>query len=197
MTKFLFAASTMSLFIVLGTIPGILADDLPIKATEHIKKNPAMVEMLKKIELSKKILAEMQKQKSIQQQKDIQLEEIRKNVQNQINNDLKALNNIYEQQTPQNAFSRVLADKPDKVKNIYLGMFDYQQQKIQSAKDARDAILLSGGSKTDAWTTFYKISSTTKTSMIDINKKLNLQYGQADENIQKAFDKNGKLPRSS
>ncbi|MEM3172323.1 MAG: hypothetical protein QXE82_02170, partial [Candidatus Nitrosotenuis sp.] len=170
-------------------------DESTIKATDQIKKNPAMMEMLKKIELSKKILAEMQEQKKQQDQKAKQIEELRKNVEVNLANDINRMNRDYEPYSSQSAFSRFIVKKPAELQSIYLSMFNYQQEKIKSAKDARDKILSDGGSREDAWKAYHKISATKRAKMIELNKSLNIQYAGADIAAQDSFDVKGKLPR--
>ena len=73
MTKIIAFSALLSFFVITGTILPGFADE--IKATDQIKKNPAMMEMLKKIELSKKILVQMQEQKSVDNTKSQQIQE--------------------------------------------------------------------------------------------------------------------------
>lgn len=118
--KLVFYASMLSLFVVLTWIPQVFAsDEVNIKASEQIKKNPVMMELLKRIELSKKILAEIQEQKKHQDQKTQQIQELRKNAQIKLDEDLKRMNDDYDQYSSQNAFSRFVEKKPPQVQNIY------------------------------------------------------------------------------
>jgi cation transport regulator ChaB len=194
--RFVVCATILGMLVVISLLPHVFAiDESTIKATEQIKKNPAMMEMLKKIELSKKILAEIQEQKKQQDQKAKQIQELRENAQAKLASDIGRMNKDYEPYSPQNAFSRFIVKKPVELQNIYWSMFNYQQEKIKSAKDARDKILSDGGSREDAWGAYQKISATKKAKMIEINKSLNIQYAGADVTIQGTFDAKGKLPR--
>lgn len=195
--RFVFYASVLSLFVVLAWIPHVFAiDEDNIKASEQIKKNPAMMEMLKRIELSKKILAEMQEQKKHQDQKTQQIQELRKNVHVRLDEDLKRMNNDYDQYSSQNAFSRFVEKKPPQVQNIYWSMFKYQFEKVKTAKEVRDKILSDGGTKKIAWDAYYKAAATNKSKLIELNKNLNIQHANADVNVQNTFDSKGKLPRT-
>jgi hypothetical protein len=196
--KFALCASMLSLFVILTSATQSFAiDETEIKATEQIKKNPAMMQMLKKIEQSKKILAEMQERKNQQMQKILQMQEIRKNAQAKIDEDINRMNKDNEPYTPQNAFAKFVSKKPAMMHDIYWSMFNYQQEKIKSAKDARDKILNNGGKKQDAWSAYYKISATNRAKIIDLNKNLNIKYGNANIDIQSTFDEKGKLPRTN
>ena len=155
-----------------------------------------MMQMLKKIEQSKKILAEMQERKNQQAQKILQMQEIRKNAQAKIEEDINRMNKDNEPYTPQSAFAKFVSKKPDITHDIYWSMFNHQQEKIKSAKDARDKILNDGGKKQDAWSAYYKMSATKRVQIIELNKNLNIKYGSADADIQNTFDEKGKLPRT-
>lgn len=195
--SFVVCVTMFGLLVMFSPLQHVFAiDETTIKATDQIKKNPAMMEMLKKIELSKKILAEMQEQKKQQDQKAKQIQESRENAQSKLANDVNRMNKDYESHSPQNAFSRFIVKKPVELQNIYWSMFNYQQEKIESAKYARDKILLDGGSREDAWNAYQKISATKRVKMIELNKSLNIQYAGADITIQNTFDVKGKLPRN-
>lgn len=194
--SFVVCATMFGLLVMFSSLSHVFAiDESTIKATDQIKKNPAMMEMLKKIELSKKILTEMQEQKKQQDQKTKQIQELRKDAQAKLASDVNRMNKDYEPYSPQNAFSRFIVKKPVELQNIYWSMFNYQQEKIESAKYLRDKILSDGGSREDAWNTYHKISATKRAKMIELNKSLNIQYAGADIITQNTFDAKGKLPR--
>ena len=199
MTKNLIVCSALlGFFVIIGTIaPSFAIEDSEIKATEQIKKNPAMMEMLKKIELSKKILAEMQQKKVRVDQNAIKIQQIRNTAQASLNAQISRMNSEHDQFSPQNAFARFVQKTPTTVQPIYTGMFEYQQQKISSAKAERDRILASGGKFQDAWNAYYKISSANRVNMIQLNKNLNIKFVNSDVSIQNTFDEKGKLPRTS
>ncbi len=191
-------SALLGFFVIIGTIaPSFAMEDSEIKASEQIKKNPAMMEMLKKIELSKKILAEMQQKKVRVDQNAIKLQEIRNTVKASLDQQMSKMNNEFEQFSAQNAFARFVQAKPTEVQPIYKSMFDYQQAKISSAKAERDRILSSGGKSQDAWSAYYKISATSKVSLVQLNKALNIKFVSANEATQNTFDEKGKLPRTS
>ena len=110
---------------------------------------------------------------------------------------ISRMNTEYEQFSPQNAFARFVQKTPTTVQPIYTSMFEYQQQKINSAKAERDKILASGGKFQDAWNAYYKISSANRINMIQLNKDLNIRFVNSDVLVQNAFDEKGKLPRTS
>jgi hypothetical protein len=138
----------------------------------------------------------MQEQKKQQAQKAQQMQEIRKNAQAKLVEDLNRMNVDNEPYTPQNAFAKFVSKKPINTRDVYWAMFNYQQEKIKSAKDARDKILTDGGKNQDAWNAYYKISATNRAKMIELNKGFNIKYVNADAAIQSTFDEKGKLPRT-
>lgn len=171
-------------------------DDSQIKATEQIKKNPAMMEMLRKIELSKKILAEMREKKSTDSIKSQQMQEIRNKAKINLETEISKMNKDYELFTPKNSFTKFVSKKPVEMQQIYWAMFNHHQEKIQKAKDDRDTILSNGGKFQDAWNAYYKAAATTKIKIIQLNKELNIKYGNASSIVQNTFDEKGKLPRT-
>lgn len=194
--KLVLCASMLSLFVILTSSTQIYAtDETEIKATDQIKKNPTLMHMLKKIELSKKILADMQEQRNQQDKNAQKMQEIRRTAQVKLDEELNRMNQDNEPFTPQNAFARFIAKKPSEIQNVYKSMFNYQQEKIKSAKDARDAILSGGGKSQDAWSAYYKNAATSRIKIIELNKDYNIRYANANAGIQNAFDAKGKLPR--
>ena len=187
----------LSLFVILTSSTQAHAiDETAIKATDQIKNNPTLMHMLKKIELSKKILAEMQEQKSHQDKNAQKMQEIRKTVQAKLDEELNRMNRDNEPFTPQSAFSRFVAKKPSELQNVYWSMFNYQQEKVKSAKDARDAILSGGGKSQDAWSAYHKNAAISRVKIVELNKDYNIRYANANADIQSAFDVKGKLPRT-
>ncbi len=194
-SKLVLCAMVLGFFAVLTTSSQSFAINDEIKATDEIKNNPALMDILKKIELSKKILADMQEKKKIQDQKELHVQEARKTAQQDLAEDLDRMNKDNEPFTPTNAFSRFVSKKPTSVQDIYWSMFNYQQEKINAAKESRDRILANGGTWEEAWKSYQKIATTNRVKIIELNKDFNIRYGNADINIQNTFDINGKLPR--
>ena len=185
----------LSIFVITGTILPGFADE--IKATDQIKKNPAMMEMLKKIELSKKILAQMQEQKSVDNTKSQQIQAQTSKAKASLDEQISRMSKDNESYTPENAFARFVAKKPSGVQSIYQEMFTYHNGKIKDAKAERDRILSSGGKTQDAWDAYNKMSATNKIKLVQLNKELAIKYASADASIQNTFDEKGKLPRSN
>jgi hypothetical protein len=195
-SKFALCATALCAVALFTNTQIFAIDENSIQATDKIKNNPALMEMLKKIELAKKMLAETQEKKKIQEQKSLHIQEARKTAQQALEADLNKMSKEYEQFTPANSFARFVAKKPTEVHNIYWSMFNYQQEKIKTAQESRDKILASGGTWDEAFDAYSKISATNRAKMIELNKNFNIKYGNAEINIQNMFDAKGKLPRA-
>lgn len=197
-SKLVLCTMMLSIITVLATSAQSFAiDENTIKATAEIKNNPALMNMLKKIELSKKILAEMQEKTKAQEQKTLQMQEIRKTAERALLLDLEEMRADNEQFTPANAFSKFVSKKPTQLHDIYWSMFNYQQEKTKAAKDTRDKILANGGTWSEASNAYNTISAINRIKLIELNKDFNIKYGNADSYIQNTFDTNGKLPRTN
>jgi cation transport regulator ChaB len=194
--KLVFCGMILSLFAILNTAQAFAISDDEIKATEKIKNNPAMMQILKKIEQSKKILAEMQEWKKAQAQQNKALQEARAVASARLSAELDSMSKDNEPFTPQNAFAKFVSKKPAAVQDIYASMFNYQQGKIKSAQSIREHTMASTGNVKDAWNAYYKNSATNRVQMVSLAKDLNVRYANADAKTQQAFDSNGKIPRT-
>ncbi|NDB45939.1 MAG: hypothetical protein EB150_02215 [Nitrososphaeria archaeon] len=188
-------SALLSFFVFVSTILPGFADE--IKATDEIKKNPAMMKMLQKIELSKKILAQMQEQKSIDNTKSQHIQELRNKAKASLDEQVIRMNKDNEQYTSENAFAKFVSKKPSNIQPIYQEMFSYHNNKVKDAKAERDRILSNGGKTQDAWDAYHKLSATNRIKLIQLNKDLSIKYSNADITIQNTFDEKGKLPRTS
>jgi hypothetical protein len=195
-SKIVLFAVMLGIFAMISSSAQSFAIDEEMKATDRIKNNPVLMDMLKKIELSKKILAQMKEQKTQQDQKSIHIQEMRKKAQAELAEQVIRMDKDNEPFTPQNAFARFVSKKPAELHSTYWSMFDYQQEKIKAGKNARDQILANGGTVQDAWDAYRKLSATQRIKMIELNKEFSIKYGNADINVQNTFDSKGKLPRT-
>jgi len=187
----------LSLFVAItASTESYATNDSEIKATEEIRNNPAAMDILKKIELSKKILSEMQDTKKSQQQHALKVQEARKQVQTSLDAELNQMNKDHEPYNAKNAFERFVAKKPSETHSIFWAMFNYQQEKINAAKEIREQMLQNGNTRQQAWNAYYEESAIKRTEIIELNKQYNIRYAASNTDVQQSFDKNGKLPRS-
>ena len=191
--------------LVLVTVPGIHINNLAFGQTASEftvltgdqLNSPLGQTMLEKIEQSKKILADLMAGKQLElteQQKFV--EQQRKIANERLQEDLAQLEHKYKDYTPRAAFSKFLAGVNSTHHGIYWDQFNYMDNKVQLARKAMNEVLENGGTYQEARQAYFKIASTTRVELIQVNQDLNIKYGFADPDVQKAFDKNGKLSRT-
>ena len=162
---------------------------------DELKKNPTAIKILKNIEIAKKRFAEMQNAEKQKTEQEKFIEEQRKIAKEILEKDLARMNKDYEDYTPRNAFSKFVTGVNATHHAIFWDQFDYMNEKIKIAKQAKKAVLDSGGTYAQAQVEFVKYASMSRESMIKYVGELNIKYGFTDEMLQSYFDKNGKLPR--
>lgn len=175
---------------------GSTETDPTIKATDALKKNPQIMKILKNIELSKIKVAEIQKkQLAISEQKKT-IDKQRKIADEIFKNNLVRMNKDVEEFTPRASFSKFLSGINGTHHEIFWGQFNYLEQKVNLARAAMNDALKNGKSYQEARQAYSKIAAMSKTEIIGLNKDLNIQNGFASADVQKTFDKYGKLPRT-
>lgn len=162
---------------------------------DEIKKSPAAAQILKSIELSKKILAELQSGKKIQTEHEKFVEEQRALAKAELEKDLSSFKKKYVDYTPKNAFSSFVNRVNSTYAPIYWDQFNFMNEKIRIATQAKEAVLNNGGTYFEAQKEYIKYASLPRTEMIRFVTDLNVKYGFTDEGLQSYFDDNGKLPR--
>lgn len=171
-------------------------DDPEIKVSEKLKTNPLIMKILKNIEISKKKIAEMQKkQLAVDEHKKL-IQQQRKIAQEKFESDLARMNKEMADFTPRASFAKFLQGVNETHHDVFWSQFNYQEQKTKLARTAMDSVLKNGGSYADARQAYYKVASMPRTEIIQLVKELNIQHGFTNAEIQKYFDKDGKLPRT-
>lgn len=99
--------------------------------------------------------------------------------------------------TPRNAFEAFLSSVDESVHAIYWSQFELTEKITQEAHQAKLQALQSGMSSPDAMKVFQKKAAMPRDMLIEHNKNIQIQYGNADKSVQDKFDKSGKLPRTS
>jgi len=158
--------------------------------------SPLALSMLEKIEQSKKILAELMADKKQVNEHQKFIDQQRKLANERLQADLAQMNHKYRDYTPRAAFSKFLSGVNGTYHEVFWGQFNYMDNKVQLARNAMNDVLQNGGSYQEARQAYFKYASMTRVEMIQVNQDLNVQYGFADSNIQKQFDRFGKLPRT-
>lgn len=189
--------------VAMSAIPGTnlisFADaesEVIVKASEELQKNP----------LAMKILAEMEKQKLRYKQQmnakaqltsnQIEVEEKRAVAEERLTERLDAFFLKYQDKMPKAAFTKFVEKKPDYVKGVFWGMFDYMQNKVNSARSAMQEVLDNGGSLAEARDAYFAHAETKRVQLIQVVEDLNVHHGLAEKSVQDTFDKFGKLPRT-
>ncbi len=166
-----------------------------VRNAEQISKDPFAKSLLEKIEQMKQRLAVVEEAKKKQQEHQKFIDQQRELVKQKLAQDISRMHDKYKDYTPKAAFTSFVSSKPIETHNVYWDMFNYQQQKVIDARKAMKTVLENGGSLQDARNAYHNEAAIKRVTLIDITKNLNVKYGLADEKVQSAFDKYGKLPR--
>ena len=157
-----------------------------------IEDNPAFAKILENIEKSRQNFSDIQQK--IDQEKFV--DEQRVIAMNILDRELEQMFEDNKDFTSVAAFNNFLKKvSDDNTKYIFQGLFDYQQEKISSAKIVMNDVLQNGGSLQEARNAYHDALQIPRSDMIKLVKNLNIQSGFSNPEIQKHFDENGKLPR--
>ncbi len=101
-----------------------------------------------------------------------------------------------EEFTPLNSFNRFL-DKVsnDETKIVFQGLFDYKQEKIETARSVMKEVFKNGGTMLDARNAYNEAAKIPRLDMIQLVQDLNIKAGFSDPDIQQNFNSDGNLPR--
>ncbi len=172
--------------------------EFTVLAGDDLKNNPTALKILQKIEISKQRIAELQKRQNELVEHQKMIDEQRRIAKEQVAAQLARMDRDNVDFTPRASFARFLTNSVNGTyHNVFWGQFDYLDAKVQLGRAAMVEVLQNGGSHSEAREAYIKFVSMSKMEMIELNKKLNIQYGFADETVQTTFDKYGKLPRYS
>ena len=197
-TKQIFFASSFALLLLFSgtySLQYVFAesenDFIPI-ASDRIKNDPFLVKILENIEKSKREFSDIQQQNTQKKFLDDQQNMIKNTVEKELQQMLKD----NEEFTSLNSFNRFL-DKVsnDESKIVFQGLFDYKQEKIETARSAMKEVFKNGGTMLDARNAYNEAAKIPRLDMIQLVQDLNIKAGFSDSNIQQNFDNNGKLPR--
>lgn len=197
--QILFASSFALLVLFSGMYPiqHALADDakndfIPI-ASDAIKNDPFLVKILENMEKSKEQFSDIQQQSA----QKLLLDDKRSVAKSIMEKELQQMFKDNEDFTPLNSFNRFLDKVPnDGTKIVFQGLFDYQQEKVNAAREAMKEVFKNGGSLLDARNAYNEAAKIPRTDMIQLVQNLNIQAGFSNSTIQQHFDDEGKLPRS-
>ena len=181
---------------VLTNFPNTVKD-VPKMVDEGITNNPVSQMFLQQIEVFQAEQAEIQrKQNELNAHKKF-IEEQRKQAQASLQDDLQSLERETEFYNPRNAFARFVADFDSTIQSVFWGQFALTEQKSKEAHEAKMNAIKEGKSPQEAMKIFQRKAGISHRELIEHNADLNIQYGLADNNTQKQFNVDGKLPRES
>jgi len=163
---------------------------------EELKNNPLAIQILQNIELSKQRLAVQQEKQRLFEERQRFLDEKRQMAEQIRQEELQRMNRQYADYTPEAAYDRFLSTVDSRSYNIFQGQFDYQRQKAIAGHNAMITVQNNGGTLEEARQAYFKAAATTRVELIEVNERLNIQYGVSDAKTQQQFNEFGKLPRT-
>ena len=176
---------------------GQSSDNIQIKATDAIKKDPGMMKILYNIELFKQQYAALQLKQDILAQQKSMIDAQRKVANSYVQADLASSNNFNDMTNPKNAYAGFVSKVDSSAQNVFWDQFEYMQVKVTNGKLAMNKVLQNGGTLKQALNAYYGAASSQKTELINVNKELNIKYHLADGSIQNQFNKYGNLKKYS
>ena len=160
--------------------------------SDKISNDPMIAKILENMEKSKREFSDSQQK--IDQEKII--EEQRNLANNILEKELERMFKENKNFTPLASFNKFLQTvSDDRTKTIFIGLFDYQQEKVNAARNAQLEVLKNGGTLQEARIAYYETAKIPRIDMIELVKDLNIASGFSDPNIQNHFSDEGKLPR--
>jgi len=166
-----------------------------VRSNEQISKDPMAMSLLEKIEMMKLKFAQAKETQTKQQEHKKFIDQQRTLAKQALENELDRINEKYKDHTPKASFTSFVSSKPVETQNVYWDMFNYQQQKVSDARLAMKSVLDNGGSLKEAREAYHNAGAVKRVELIDMTKDFNIKHGLADNTVQSAFDKYGKLPR--
>jgi len=176
---------------------GSSLDNIQIKATDAIKKDPGMMKILYNIELFKQQYAAQQKKQDLQAQQKSLIDAQRKIANDYLQADLASSSNFNDMSNPKNAYTSFVSKVDNSTQNVFWGEFGYMQGKVAQGKLAMNKVLQNGGTREEALKAYNDAASIQNTELVSVNKVLNIKYHLADGSIQDQFNKYGNLKKYS
>jgi hypothetical protein len=189
--------AVMTLAMVTLAVSDAFADDnsendFVAVTADSIKNDPTLAKILENIEKSKEDLANTQQRT----EQERLLDEQRDTANNILEQELAQMFKDNEEFTSASAFGNFLKKISDNnTKTVFQGLFEYQQNKVNAARDAMHNVLRNGGSLQDARDAYHEAAKIPRSDMIQLVTTMNINAGFSDPEIQNNFDDDGKLPR--
>lgn len=143
---------------------------------------------------------EQQKQENKQRmQEEKQQESIlneRNQAQQNIEKDLEELKKKTRSHSPRNAFLGFLADIDHSVRGLFWQQFLFTEKITNESQKEKQKALDSGKSPLESTKIFQKKAAVSKKDIVEYNKKISTEHGNATLDKQEKFNKFGKIPRN-
>jgi len=143
---------------------------------ESILTDPFAQKILENIEISKQRIAELQNPPIMTERQKF-IEEQRKMVQQQLQEELDRMNKSYADKTPRAAFAKMVAKYPVEYHDYLWELFDYLYSKVTAAREYRDNVLANGGSHQEAQLAFIEQATITKAERIAYAEEMAVKHG--------------------
>ena len=148
-----------------------------------------------------KMLKEMEKQKTMQAKNDTNtkqhqiINEQRKHISEDLQQDLTSLRKENESHNPHNAFLSFLSNINSAVKDIFWHQFLFTEDLVTQAQTAKQNALEDGKTSLEATKSFQEIAAVSQKEIMEFNEKVNIEYENSTSVVQGQFDSYGKVPR--
>lgn len=183
-TKKIFGITLVTV-LVLG-MGSITSSHAETAVGEDLKRNPIAAKILENI----KKIEKQREQEKLREANKLKSHELKQIALQKLETDTKPY-------SPPESFNRFLSriNGTDATKQVFLDQFNFMMQKIQEAKMVKTNVLKNGGTNEQAMKAFADNAKIKRLMLISFNQDANIKAGIADAEIQKTFDKYGKLPR--
>jgi hypothetical protein len=202
--KLILLAAIVSIIVMIGitgTNPTQIAfaesdTTINVKASAALQKDPLAMRILAEMEKQKLSYQQQLQTKSQQTAQKAEVQEKRAIAKQSLDEKLNGFFDKYKDFMPRAAYTKFVEKKPEPVRSVFWGMFDYMQGKVDNARAAMKEVLDKGGSLHEARDAYFDHASTKRVQLIQAVEDLNIQHGFADKSVQDTFDEKGKLPRT-
>ena len=153
-----------------------------VAAGEELRNNPTAAKILQNIEISKQRLEELKNGPILElteHQKFVEAQ--RKIAQAKLEEELDRMNERYKDFTPRAAYAKYVEKKPEIYQEFYWSLFDYLNNKVTKAREARDQVLAAGGTYAQAQAVFIEHAKMPLAEREDYHNKMVLKYGMLNK----------------
>lgn len=171
------------------------------KIQAPMAKTPKIIDGKIELDPFSKLIQEIEKQKTEEVEREVnikemqQIDEQRRLSQIDLEKDLEEDAKRNEAHSPRNAFYRFLQDVDNSIRGIFWQQFLFTEKITKQAQKAKENALGEGKSSVEAMKIFQEEAAVTQKEIMEFNKDLSINYGNATSDIQDQFDEKGKIPR--